>query len=219
LYSGFSVNYEDADLFADWVGVLGFNMNFRSNCGGEISVDMGRSRDLSVEYTSWEVNLSSWFQITPRWSADFSANAGRSYNFQRNYLARYGYGQGDLEWKPASFLTVGTSLGAFIEGNPEGSIEEITYNARPYVSLTPMNDLNIRLYVDNTYLRSSQQLEQVLYGLLISYNFLPKSWVYLAVNDVEERREVLGMAGEIVARRLETASRAAVTKIKYLYYL
>jgi hypothetical protein len=219
LYSGFSVNYEDADLFADWVGVLGFNMNFRSNCGGEISVDMGRSQDLSVEYTSWEVNLSSWFQITPRWSADFSANAGRSYNFQRNYLARYGYGQGDLEWKPASFLTVGTSLGAFIEGNPEGSIEEITYNARPYVSLTPMNDLNIRLYVDNTYLRSSQQLEQVLYGLLISYNFLPKSWVYLAVNDVEERREVLGMAGEIVARRLETASRAAVTKIKYLYYL
>jgi hypothetical protein len=219
LYGGFSLNYEDADLFTDWVGLLGFNVNFRSEWGAEITVDMGRSRDLSKEYTSWEADLSSWFHITPRWSGDFQAGIGRSYNFQRDFVAQFGYGQGNFEWKPASFLTVGTSLGAFFEGNPKGSIEEITCNARPYVSLTPMNDLNLRLYVDNTYLRSSQRLEQVLYGLLISYNFLPKSWVYLAVNDVEARRDVLGVAGEIVARRLETASRVGVTKIKYLYYL
>jgi hypothetical protein len=145
--------------------------------------------------------------------------AGKSYNFRRDFLAYNGYAQGEVHWKPAPVLTVGTSLGVFIEGNPEGLIEEVTYNARPFFSLTPVNDLNIRFYVDNTYLQSSQRLEQVLYGFLVSYNFLPKSWVYLAVNEVQEQRDVVGAVGVVTARRLGTVNRAGVVKVKYLYYL
>jgi hypothetical protein len=219
IYFGCSLNYEDADLYTDRVGVLGINVNFRSEWGMEVSAEVGRSRDLAKEYPAWDINLSMWFHTSPRWSANMYVNAGKSYNFLRDFLAHYGYAQGEIEWKPVPVLGVGTSMGAYVEGNPGGSVEEVTCNARPYFSLTPVNDLNIRFYVDNTYLHSSQRLERVLYGLLVSYNFLPKSWIYLAVNEAQERRDVAGLLGAVTARRLETASRAGVAKIKYLYYL
>jgi hypothetical protein len=219
IYFGGSLSYEDADLFTDRTGVLGVNLNFRSDWGMELSLEPGRRRDLSQDYSAWAVNFSTWFHTSPRLGGDAQVNVGKSYNFRRGFLAHYGYAQGEVEWKPAAVLTIGTSLGAFVEGNPEGSIEEVTWNARPFFSLNPFNDLNIRFYVDNTYLASSQRLEQVLSGLLVSYNFLPKSWVYLAVNEAQERRDVAGAMGAVAARRLETASRAGVLKVKYLYYL
>jgi hypothetical protein len=219
LYFGLSLNYEDADLYTDRVGVLGFNINFRSDWGMEVSLEAGRSRDLAKEYPGWEVDYSWWYNTSPRWSGNIWGSVGKMYNFSRDYLAHFGYCEGEFSWKPASVLGVGTSVGVFVEGNPEGSVEEITYNARPYVSLTPVNDLNIRFYVDNIYLGSSERLEHLLYGLLVSYNFLPKSWVYLALNEMQERRDILGPMGTVTARPLETASRAGVVKIKYLYYL
>jgi hypothetical protein len=100
-----------------------------------------------------------------------------------------------------------------------GSIEDITYNARPYVSLTPINNLNLRVYVDDVFLRSSDQNERVIVGFLFSYNFLPKSWIYLALNEVQERKDLLDGSGFAVSRQMEVTGRAGVAKVKYLYYL
>jgi hypothetical protein len=110
-------------------------------------------------------------------------------------------------------------LNSWIEGNPSGDVEDVTLNARPYFSFTPINYLNVRLYVDNVYVRSSDKMERVILGLLFSYNFLPKSWIYLAVNEVQERDEVFNPARNEYVREMNTTSRAAVFKIKYLYYL
>jgi transketolase N-terminal domain/subunit len=87
------------------------------------------------------------------------------------------------------------------------------------VSFTPVNDLNIRVYVDNLFLRSTGHREQAVYGFLVSYNFLPKSWVYLAINEAQDRSDEIDGAGNILPRRLHTTARAAVLKAKYLYYL
>lgn len=53
---------------------------------------------------------------------------------------------------------LGASLNASVEGNPRNKIEDITWNARPYFSLTPVNDLNVRVYVDNVYVRSTERV-------------------------------------------------------------
>jgi hypothetical protein len=115
-------------------------------------------------------------------------------------------------------MEVGTSLNTFIEGNPEGAVEDITYNARPFISVTPVNNLNARLYVDNVYVRSTKQFEQVILGFLFSYNFLPKSWIYLAVNEVRDRSPEYGTTGAPLPERMHVVDRAGVFKIKYLYY-
>ena len=42
--------------------------------------------------------------------------------------------------------TYGTLVGK--AGNPSGGVEDESLNSRPFVSVTPVNNVNIRLYVD-----------------------------------------------------------------------
>ena len=106
----------------------------------------------------------------------------------------------------------------FVEGNPDNQIQDITYNARPYISLTPINDLNLHVYLDNVFVRSSDRLEHVILGALFSYSFLPKSWIYLAVNEMRDRSDQFSSNGVLMPNELHVTARESVFKIKYLYY-
>ena len=218
LYVGPGLVYEKTDNFTDYTGILGFNMQFRDNWGGEINLETGESKDEGIKYSYYSMNFSTWFDISPDWDANFWGGYAKTYNFAREYLSYYQWLGINFAWNAAEILKLGTSFNSWLEGNPSGSLEEVTLNARPYLSITPVNDLNIRLYVDNVYLKSSQKIESVIAGLLFSYNFLPKSWIYLAVNEFMERTDEQDLAGQILSRKLNTVSRAAVLKIKYLYY-
>ena len=123
-----------------------------------------------------------------------------------------------IDWKTFNFLELGTSYDMFIEGNPEGNVEAITYNARPFVSLKPVNDVSLRVYVDNVFSSESDKLESMIVGVLFSWNFLPKSWVYFAFNDFRDRSDRYDSMGNLLPTKLHVTDRASVLKIKYLYY-
>ncbi len=130
----------------------------------------------------------------------------------------YSWAETYFNWNVLNFLNVGTALNFFIEGNPEHKIEDITMNARPYFSLTPINDLNIKMYFDNVFVKSTDKLEQLIIGFLFAYNFSPKSWIYLAVNDVQDRSDRYDINNNLLDRKLHVKNRAGVFKVKYLYY-
>ncbi|TAK58355.1 MAG: hydrolase [Bacteroidetes bacterium] len=218
-YGGGYLNDERVDDYTDLGGILGFNMQFRSNWGFEISSDFGKSKDQNIVYTSSSVNLSSWFYTSPLWSGNLWGGYSKTYNFDRDYLAFYSWAGASVSWNAIDMLEVGTSFDSFIEGNPENEIEEVTYNARPYASITPINDLNLRLYVDNVFVRSTDRLGQVIVGALFSYSFLPKSWIYFAYNEISDRSREYDALGNTLERRMHTVNRAGVFKVKYLYYL
>ena len=208
-YAGPYLNYEKVDAFTDYGGFFGFNMQFRNNWGYEINCELVKSKDQDILFDYYSFSLSSWFNIDPRWYGNLNGGYSKTYNFAREYLAFYSWWNGYIGWQIASTLQIGGSVSTFIEGNPEGKIEEVTYNARPFISTTPMNNLNVRIYVDNVFLHSTGRLEQLIGGLLFSYNFSPKSWIYFAINEVQSRIE----------DRLQVQNRAAVFKLKYLYYM
>ena len=218
VYGGASLNHERIDTYTDHAIVIGFNMQLRDSWGYEINMDFGKAKDEGIVYNSFSANLSSWFSTSPTWNGNLWGGYSRTYNFSREYLAFYSWGGIDFNWRAASILRVGTSLNAFIESNPSGTTEDITLNARPYFSLTPLNDLNVRVYVDNVFLRSSERNEQVLFGLLFSYQFLPKSWVYFALNELRNRGDEFDANDVPLPHRLHVAEGVAVAKIKYLYY-
>jgi len=209
VYGGPFLIYEKVDAFTDYGGFVGFNMQLRNNWGYEITCEFGKSKDMDIKFDYVSLNLSSWFNIHPRWHANLNGGYSKTYNFMRDYLAFYSWWNGNISWQIIPALQIGSSIGTFIEGNPDGNIEEITYNTRPFLSATPVNNLNMRIYFDNVVLRSTGNVEQIIGGLLFSYNFSPKSWIYLAVNEVQYRPE----------HRLRVQNRAAVFKLKYLYYM
>jgi hypothetical protein len=217
-YGGLAVNYEKVDNYTDRVGIFGFNMQFRDNWGYEINVAVGRAKDSDIKFDYSGYNLNSWFNISPKWNLSIWGGYSKTYNFSRNYLAFYSSMGTYINWKILNTLNIGTRLNIWIEGNPEGKIEDITYNARPFISFTPINDLNVRVYVDNLYFQSTKRIERIIGGLLFSYNFLPKSWIYLAINEIQDRSDEFDSKGNLQPNRLHTTNRAAVFKIKYLYY-
>ena len=218
LYFGPAVNYEDVDLYTDYAGVIGFNMQFRSGWGYEINTDFGKSKDEGITYDSYSINLSSWFNLSQAWNANAWGGYQKTYNFGRDYLASYSWFGFYAEWKALDILEIGTSYDMFIEGDPDGNTEDITYNARPFFSLTPINNLNFRVYVDNVFVRSTDRMERIIGGFLFSWNFLPKSWIYLAVNEFRDRSDEYDSNNNLLPNRMHTTDRAGVFKIKYLYY-
>ncbi len=218
LYAGSSINYEHADLYTDYSGVIGFNMQFRDGWGYEINTDYGKSKDEGIFYDSYSVNFSSWFDVSQIWSGNLWGGYQKTYNFNRNYIAAYSWFGFSASWKVLNILTVGTSYDMFIENDPDGNIEDIAYNARPFFSLTPINNLNFRVYVDNVFVKSTDRMERIIGGFLFSWNFLPKSWIYLAINEFRDRSDEYDANSNLLPNRMHTTDRAGVLKIKYLYY-
>ncbi len=155
LLGGFAFNYKKVESYTDQSGVLVFNMQFRDNWGYEFDYIVGRSKDQGIVYDSYELDYSSWFNISPKWYGNMYGAYSKTYNFSREYLARYFSLGSQFGWHALKVLDVGTSFNMFVEGNPENKIQDITYNARPFVSLTPINDLILRLYLDNVFVRST----------------------------------------------------------------
>jgi Domain of unknown function (DUF5916)/Carbohydrate family 9 binding domain-like len=218
LYTGGSTYWEKVDDYVDLTGTVGINMQFRRNWGYELSFSGGRSKDAGVEYDAWETDLSGWIGISPKWEAQFFGAFSRTYNFPREYLAYFSAAEGEIEWRALDELEIGTSIGAFVEWNPDDRIEDVTFNSRPYVTLTPVNNLSVRAYLDNVYVRSTGDVQQLIGGLLFSYNFSPKSWIYFAVNEIRDRSDEYGPGGTLLPNTLHLAERAAVLKLKYLFY-
>ncbi len=218
IYAGPFFNYEKADNFTDYLGLLGFNMQLRDNWGYEINTQYGKAKDEGLEYSTYAFSMSSWYNISPKWSGNLYGGYEKRYNFPREYLAPYSWAGISFNWKAADILDLGTSYDMYVEGNPEGHVEDITYNARPYFSLTPINNLNVRVYVDNVFIKSVDRLDHVIAGFLFSYNFSPKSWIYFAFNEVRDRGDQFDKSGNLLPHRMHTVERAGVAKIKYLYY-
>jgi hypothetical protein len=218
LYFGATLNYKNVESYLDRSAVLGFNMQLRDNWGYEITFIGGRSKDDRILYDSYEFDYSSWFNISPKWEGNFYGGYAKTYNFARNYLAPYTWFGSYFGWLTADFMGLGTSFNAYVEFDPNRDVKDITLNARPFVSVTPMNDLNIRVYVDNVYSNSSDNVRQIIAGLLFSYQFRPKSWVYFAFNEVQDRSDEFGPTGSLLPNRLHVTDRVSVLKLKYLYY-
>jgi len=218
LVFGFFTQYEKVDDYADRALALIYNMEFRKNWGFEINLIGGKARDNDVQYPMSEFVLNTSFNISPKWSLSMNTDILRAYNFAREYAAYLAMWQGEFDWHALDAVTLGADLGSFVEFNPQNTIEEITYNWRPFVSVTPVNNLNVRVYVDQVYTRSNSRVERFIGGLLFSYNFRPKSWIYFAVNELQDRSDEFDGAGMLLRNRLHTIDRVSVLKLKYLFY-
>ncbi|HOC89272.1 MAG TPA: DUF5916 domain-containing protein, partial [bacterium] len=127
VYGGGLFNHEKVDDYTDRMAAFGYNMQFRKNWGFEINLNAGRSSDMGVLYNSREASLSSWFNTSPAWEGNLYGGYSRTFNFARGYLASYGWAGGEISWRAARILSLGSSADIFFEGNPAGAVEEITF--------------------------------------------------------------------------------------------
>ena len=215
IYFGPTTYWEKTDNYIDHGGVVGLNMSFRSGWGYEVTVVVGTSRDEGVQYGYHSVSFNTWAQPTPTFNFNFNTGYERGFNFARYYLAGLAFANASFGWQIDDMFSIGSSLGTFVEYNPGGAVEDYVVNGRPTLSITPVNDMNFRFYIDNLFVHSSDKMERAVVGALFTYNYSPKSFIYFAFNELQDRAPD---ANGMIPSGLRIRDRAVVVKISYLYY-
>ena len=212
-YGGGYLNYEEVDDYTDRGLAFGGQVNFRKLMGIGFESIYGKAKDKDVIYNMFQFSGNIWMHFSPKWGLFAYVAYSKTYNFYRDYLGNYLTGVVRGSYLVLHSLEVGASANAWTEINPNGEIEDVTLNARPFISLIPVNNLKIRVFTDHVFSVSSDRQERFFVGFYFAYNFKPKSWIYFTYNELQERENY-----ETAFPSMKTVSRDATIKIKYLYY-
>ncbi len=195
------------------LGMFSLTMNLRNNWGGNLEIDLGPYREAGVDYfcRSGHVSLRGTGS-----NYDFSMWMGISYtyNYARGFLAYRGLLSERLRWVVIPKLSFQLYSNLWVECDTTNTIiamwpvmmPRLELNLTPRMSLSAFNEFVFT--APGTDFGRMENLSN-RFGFLFSYNFGPKSWLYVALNDYRERRE----SGHIVLR-----DRVGAIKAKYLIY-
>ena len=95
----------------------------------------------------------------------------------------------------------------WIELNPQRKLEEATTRLRPGVRFAITKDMNMGVY-EETVMSNEIGAFSHRIGVSFTYNFLPRSWLYIAINDLEKRED----------GSFSSLERVVVLKIKHLFF-
>jgi hypothetical protein len=183
----------------------------------ELDLIVGKAKEKGVVFDTKQHSFSFWANWSQNYNFNIYLNYYYDYNYNREFYANMLSGGAYFSYVPDPRIRLETDYSSWIEFNPNNSILEITHNFRPKVTYAITKDIHFRIYVDNTILKSSGKLERMLIGGLFSYNFSPKSWLYLAYNDNYEMKEPSVFITN-PTRELKSLDKIVVFKVRYLYY-
>ena len=182
----------------------------RNNWGFGASAQRGREYEIAGAYNprAWSVFIQT--DVSRRTWLSLSYYSVFQYNYLRDYFGRSDFANLYSSWRPSKRFSVFLGGSAWVERRPNGGIEEITWRLRPGISYALARGMDVRLY-EETPIRKTTGVVSFRLGFSYSYNFAPKSWLYLAINDWQRRDSDNG--------RYVPQQRVLAVKIKYLISL
>ena len=204
----------------DWsyLGMTEVNFSFRNDWGLDFSVNAGPYNEapypgLDTNYFRRELHLSVW--------GNFLANhfeAGCSYEYGWNYLrgllAYQGTNRVSYNYSIIPQVSAGLGIWHWIEWDDQNEIIYTWPMFRPNVNVRFNSDITLNIFDEivtqtpGTDFGALEMLQNRI-GALFSWNFRPKSWIYIAVNDFRDQD---------VSGNLQPRYQIAAIKAKYLIY-
>ncbi len=193
--------------------LLIFNPNFRNKRGGNVILKFGPYFEADTEYLNRSINLALWAN-GPRYHLSVGGNYGYSYNWYRKFLAYRGSFRTDTDYNLFSGIELTLESNFWFEWDTTNALIAITPMLTPKTEITITPDITLELFNEFVFLTPGKEIDKTefnsnRFGFLISYNFRPKSWLYIAFNDYHNRNE---------ADRLSLQNRVGAVKLKYLVY-
>jgi hypothetical protein len=202
-------------------GMLEINTEFRNDWGFDIGGGAGRHHeapyypddDTTISYTARHLYSSFWGRLFNQ-NVNFGFNYEYSWNYMRGYLGYQGENRVSYTYSIIPQLRLGLASNLWIEWNPNNEIEAIWPIFRPSIDLQFNATTVLRIFdeiVTQTPGTDFGELEFLWnrIGVLFSWNFMPKSWIYIALNDHREQDQF----GD-----LQPIYQIAAVKAKYLIY-
>jgi hypothetical protein len=182
---------------SDWslTGMVEINTQFRNDWGFDIGINAGRHHEAPyypydttvIDYTSREFNSSFWGRLFNQ-NINFGLNYSYCWNYTRGYLGYQGENRLSYNYSIIPQLRLGLALYLWIEWNSDNEIEAIWPIFRPSLDFAFNADMNLRIFDEIVTQTPGTDFGELEYlwnriGILFSWNFMPKSWIYIAVND------------------------------------
>ncbi len=196
---------EFAEPYPEYSLSSGFNLNFVNNWGCHFGSGTGKRYEEGERYSRWHTSFWMWSD----WAKRFSASSGfwynsRSYNYSRKYFAPNGGAGLNLRWQINPGLRLNLSANNATEFKPNGAIKKLNWISHLTLQYALDKDLHLRVWLEPNFATDIHRV-----SILLSWNFRPKSWVYLAFN--ESRNNAEG--------KMKLENRIAVFKVRYLFFL
>jgi hypothetical protein len=161
--------------------------NYRNNWGNYISMNYGKAYEADTSYTSRSFNLSIW---GPLFNQHFETGCwyGYEYNYARGFPAYQGTNWFSFSYSILPWWSTGIYINNWIEWDTTNTILSMMSRVRPNVFFRFNADMSLSIFSEFVMLTPGSDLNETeLYsvrpGLLYSWNFRPKSWIYVALND------------------------------------
>jgi len=200
----------------DWskLAVMDINPNTRNNWGCDLSLYLGPYYEADTNYLYRSISMSAWGRLFGQ-----HLEVGSSYNYTYNYRLGFLAYQADCRltynYSIMEHLSTGIRFNAWFEWDPFNTLSAITSQLRPNFNIRFTRDMNLNLFSEFVLMNegadiSGTELFSARTGALYSWNFMPKSWIYIALNDYRADQDASGS--------VQPVYQVGAVKVKYLLY-
>lgn len=214
LAPGVVVVQEPGDSNWSTVGVVEINPGFRTNWGFDLSLMAGPYYEADTNYLYRSANLSLWGNLAGNF-LNLSGNYSYTYNYRRDFLGNQASGEFSYRYSIIPQFAISLATNTWVEWDTANAVLATTQVMQPRIDLRPSAELGLGIFnsfvmeVPGTDWGKTDLLSNRL-GMLLSWNFKPKSWLYIALNDFRER--------DLQSDKFQPLYRIAAVKAKYLIY-
>ncbi|RKX26144.1 MAG: hypothetical protein DRP47_08670, partial [Candidatus Zixiibacteriota bacterium] len=160
----------------------------RNGWGLSVEYGTGREYELDNDYNPKSFSLRVSTDVSRRFWISSSYNTSFGYNYLQRYFARNDYIKVYASWRQSKRFSSFLSSSTWIQRKPEGGVETVTYRLRQGIYYTIRPGMMLKLY-EETPFEDGVGVLSFRVGVSFSYNFFPKSWLYIAYNDYQLRRD------------------------------
>ena len=198
----------------NWSKLAGLQINpaFRNRWGMGLDIYAGKYYEADTNYLFRSVDFSTWGLVKGN-NINFGSNYSYRWNYRRNFLAHQltNWFFGGYSIIPPMSIVLSGNL--WIEWDTTNTIIAMTPRIRPRLDIRFSADKSLAIFNDILLETPGTDISETRFinnrfGFLFSWNFLPKSWLHIALNDFREHDE----------EKLEPIYTIGAVKIRYLLY-
>ena len=209
------------------LGNVSLNPNLRSNWGCNLEATVGRNyeydpvKNAYVGYAYKDISYGLWGVVLGN-NLNAGCDYAYSYNYQRQYLAWQGSNYLTFSYSFASPVSTTLSSNLWMEWNPAKEIVALTPRFRPRVDYRITAYMTLSVFDEmvgftETAQLAKSRLQSNRLGMLYTWNFAPKSWLYFAINDYGAL-ESTQLPGGLIKEEMKQQYAIGAVKLKYLLY-
>jgi hypothetical protein len=198
----------------NWSKLAGLQINpaFRNRWGMGLDIYAGKYYEADTNYLYRSADFSVWGLIKGN-NINFGSNYSYSWNYRRNFLAHQMTNWFFFGYSVIPPMSIVLSGNLWVEWDTTNTIIAMTPRIRPRIDIRFSADKSLAIFNDilletpGTDIGNTRFINN-RFGFLFSWNFLPKSWLHVALNDFRERG----------VEKLEPIYTIGAVKIRYLLY-